>query len=256
MPATQMITTKGLVINERAVGEADKYIDILTEDFGVIEVSVKGAKKLTSKSSGSSQLFSYSKLCLSKRGERYFLNSSELISIFYEIRLSVENLSLAAYFSELIKHTIPFGQPCKDILRLFLNTLHFICKGKKSISQLKSIFELRLMSEIGLMPQLVGCSSCFTYQTDIMFFDLKNSSLICKKCYLPSKSQLIKLPFACVQAMRHICLSEIDKIFSFSLSDQELMILGDLSEKYTINQLERRFNTLSFYKKIIGGLNE
>ena len=42
-----LITTAGVVIRERQIGENDKFVDILTEKNGVIEVSVKGVKKST-----------------------------------------------------------------------------------------------------------------------------------------------------------------------------------------------------------------
>ena len=54
-----MITIEGIVLRERSVGEADKFIDILTRDRGVLEASVKGAKKINGKSGSSSQLFAY-----------------------------------------------------------------------------------------------------------------------------------------------------------------------------------------------------
>lgn len=40
-----LIRTKGLVIKETAVGEADKIITLLTEDIGRVSVSCRGARK-------------------------------------------------------------------------------------------------------------------------------------------------------------------------------------------------------------------
>lgn len=257
MSNTQMLTTKGLVICERSVGEADKFIEILTEDFGVIEVSVKGVKKITSKNSGSSQLFAYSKFCLNKRGDRYYINSSEVISVFYDLRYEVEKISLASYFAELVKYTLPVGLPCKNVLRLYLNTLHCMCSDNKELSLLKSIFELRLLSEIGMLPQLIGCSNCFCYESQYMYFNIEKANLICDKCVSDEVSELnIKIHIAVLRAVRHICLSEFDKVFNFSLTYEYIYHLSDFSERYTLYQLGRNFRTLSFYKKIIGGTNE
>lgn len=255
---TQLITTRGLVINERSVGENDKYIELLTEDLGVIDVSVKGVKKITSKNAGSAQLFSYSKFCLSKRGERFYINSSENISIFFEIRLSIEKLSLASYFSEIVKYALPNDLPCNEVLRLFLNTLYYLCNDKLDMNILKSIFELRLLTEIGLMPQLIGCRECFCFENEYMFFDYKNSNLICKECIEKlglSADNLEPLHPAALKSVRHVCLSDFEKIFSFSLADTYIPLLLHFSEKYLINQLGKSFKTLKFYKNIIGGIN-
>ena len=91
-----LITTYGIVIRERNVGENDKFIDVLTSDLGVIELSAKGVKKITSKSFSSAQLFAYSKFCLNKKNDRYYINSAEPVRIFYDIRLDVENFALAS----------------------------------------------------------------------------------------------------------------------------------------------------------------
>ena len=56
-----MTTVEGIVLKERSVGEQDKFIDILTGENGVLEVSVKGAKKINGKSGSSAQLLAYSR---------------------------------------------------------------------------------------------------------------------------------------------------------------------------------------------------
>lgn len=129
-----LITTKGVVIRERQSRENDKFIDILTPDLGIIEISAKGAKKISSKNSASTQLFAYSNFCVQKRTERYYLNSSEPIHIFYPIRTDIEKTALAAYFSEVIKYAVPSEQPSADVLRLLLNSFHFMTEDSKPLS--------------------------------------------------------------------------------------------------------------------------
>ena len=53
-----MTTFEGIVLKERSYGENDKFIDILTKDHGVVEISVKGAKKINGKNGSSAQLIS------------------------------------------------------------------------------------------------------------------------------------------------------------------------------------------------------
>ena len=59
-----LITTDGIVLRERTVGDTGKFIDILTRDYGVIELSVRGVRKINSKSGSGTQLFAYSKFSL------------------------------------------------------------------------------------------------------------------------------------------------------------------------------------------------
>ena len=98
-----MITVEGIVLKERSVGEQDKFIDILTKENGVLEISVKGAKKINGKSGASSQLFAYSRFCIQQRKERFYLNSAAPIHIFYDLRSSLSRISLASYFADVLR---------------------------------------------------------------------------------------------------------------------------------------------------------
>ena len=40
-----LITTVGAVISVRDVGDNDRFITVLSPDMGLVEISVKGAKK-------------------------------------------------------------------------------------------------------------------------------------------------------------------------------------------------------------------
>ena len=118
-----LITTVGAVISVRDVGDNDRFITVLSPDMGLVEISVKGAKKLGSGNNASTQLFACSKFCFRERSGRYYLNSSEPVKIFYGLRLDMQKLALASYFSEIITCAVTAGQTANDIYRLFLNSL-------------------------------------------------------------------------------------------------------------------------------------
>lgn len=244
-----LITTNGIVIRERSVGENDKFIDILTKDLGVIELSVKGVKKITGKNSSAAQLFAYSKLCLDKRGERYYLNSSEPIHIFYDLRLDVEKFALASYFCEVILGTVTSEQTANSVTRLFLNSLNFLTDEKYSNDIIKSIFELRLASEIGLMPDIAACNECCAYQTDKMYFKIRKGKLFCEKCYNQA-GDAVELSQGLLHTIRYICLSDFEKLWNFKVSENVEKRLSFITESYLLSHLDRDFKTLNFYKEL------
>ena len=135
-----MIITEGIVLKERSVGEQDKFIDILTKESGVIELSVKGARKINGKSGSSTQLFAYSRFCYDSRRGSFYLNSAEPRQIFYGLRSSLTGISLASYFAEVLRFCIGQDNGSENVMRLMLNTLHYLEKGLRSEALLKSIF--------------------------------------------------------------------------------------------------------------------
>lgn len=246
-----LITTEGIVIRERFVGENDKFIDILTKEYGIIEVSVKGAKKINSKTSSSTQIYTYSKFCFSQKGERYFMNSCEPIKVFYNIRLDVNKFALASYFSELLKFSVVSQVPSENVLRLFLNTLHYMTESKRSETFLKSVFELRLLTEIGLMPDLVACAECNEYTSEKNYFYINKGCFICGKCYSGEFSDdVIEINEAVLHTLRFIVFSDFNKLFNFKISDNVQKKLSDLTERYLLSHMNRNFKTLEFYKSL------
>lgn len=249
-----LLTTMGVVIGERAYGENDKFIDVLTKDYGIIEITVKGGRKLTSKNAASTALFSYSKFCVRKRGERYYLNSSEIENTFYDLRLDVKKLALASYFSELLKYTVlsyDSDKAYEIILKLFLNTLYYLEKNTHNIMLLKSIFEFRLLSEIGLIPNLIGCSVCNAYSHSKMHFDIQNGKLYCDDCFTGSDGyDIIDVNQSTLSALRHISLSELNILFSIKVSERLISELNKITNRYVLTHINRKFKTLEYFESI------
>lgn len=246
-----MLTVNGLVIRERTTGENDKFLSILTDELGLVEVLAKGVKKPNAKNCSVSQIFCYAKYCLSEGKSGYILNSAEPIKLFYGISADLSKFALANYFFDVLLFACAKNQPDKDVLRLTLNTLHFLSEGEKSETLLKSVFELRLLSEIGMVPNLIGCCKCFKYSDYQMQFDLFEGRLYCEDCCGSRDLKYCEpIDATILHALRFIALSDMSKIFSFKLSDDYQQILSEITEKYVRIQLDKRFNTLEFYKSL------
>ncbi|MCL2055445.1 MAG: DNA repair protein RecO [Oscillospiraceae bacterium] len=246
---------KGLVASERDYGENDRFISVITEEHGVIDISVKGAKKITGKNNSSSQLFSYSKFCINERGGRRYLNSSEPIHIFYGLRLDLKKLSLACYIAEAAAYSLTPEKNERDLLRLILNSLYLLENGERNADFIKAVFELRFTADMGHMPLLMGCKECFKHESDEMFFSARRGILLCGEHFEQANSAAyfdFKLTAGLLHAMRHICLSPIEKAFGFKISDNTQKALSDISEKYLLTHLspDYMFKTLEYYKKI------
>ena len=74
----------------------------------------------------------------------------------------------------------------------------------------------------------------------------------CASCRNP-ESDGIRMPVlpGVLQAMRYICFCGSRKIFGFTLSQEAMAQLADVTEAYLTTQLERGFSTLDFYKSLL-----
>lgn len=242
-------TTKGLVIREQSIGESDRLVTLLTADFGLVKAFVRRANQIKSRLNSATTLFAYSDFTLYRTKDAFVVDNAVPIEVFFDLRKDIDRLSLAQYFAQLAYEMGAEEQPSEELLRLTLNSLHLLCKGSKKLKQIKAVFEFRALSLGGYMPSILACDNCGTYETDTMYFDTLEGKIYCENC--PKKGATM-LPKNVITAVRFICLTEPTKIFSFSLSDENLDLLSDIAEKYMMSRVQRKLSTLEFYKGLQG----
>lgn len=243
--------TEGIVIKEQSVGEYDRLVTVLTKEYGLLHAFVRGAKNLKSKLTSSTQLFSYSKLSFYRGKDAYIIDEASPIEVFFNLRKSIEKLSLAQYFCELTSELAPVEECADEYVRLLLNSLYLLVESKRTMSMIKAVNELRLLSISGYLPDLIGCNSCGAYDSEFFSFQPDKGIIICSECCIINSSG-IKISSSILAAMRFICYSSVDKIFSFKLSSESMDFLSEVTEIYVKEQLQKNFKTLDFYKAMRG----
>ena len=238
-------TVRGLVIREVPFGEADKLFDLLT-DSGIRTVRARSVRKPGSKYAAVTQVFSYGEFCLRQTGERFYLDSAVSIAMFYGLRQSLEKLALASYFAELIRKTAT-DQPQPQLLRLFLHCLHYLEQGTRETAQIKAVFELRLMTELGLMPDLVCCKGCMRYQPPEPVLRIAQADLSCSDCTEELTRDDMPVTLSALNAVRHAVYADAEKLFSFRVKGESLRQFSQYAERYLRHRLDTALPTLKFY---------
>ena len=249
-----LITLKGLVIGQRSIGENSCFLDLFTDKLGMIEVMAHGAKKMGGRNSGAAMLFSYATFCVSRSSKGYTLNSAEPICSFYKISASIEALSLAAYFAEVIKYCVTSEEEHSDLLRFTCMTYFQLEKQRLPLRFIKAIFEFRFLSRIGFMPDLRACRECIAYQSDTMMFLPEQGVIYCSDCFEEHSELLEKNAFTLnstlLHTLRYVAYSDTEKMYNFRISAENEKLFAAIAEFYLLSQLSRTFPTLDYYKNI------
>lgn len=238
------ISAAGLVIKEQSIGEYDRLITVLTAQYGIIRAFSRGAKKTKSKKLSATALLTYSDFTFTKTKDAYAVEDAQVKEVFFELRNDVVKMAFAQYICELAYEFCEEDYESEEILRLFLNSLYLLKTDKKSTLFIKAVTELRLISLSGYMPALVACDNCGEYETETMFFVPESGKLYCNEC--SPVGHALKIPSSVVKAMRHITLSDFEKVFSFSISQENEKTLYYVSEEYLLSKTSGKFKTLEF----------
>ncbi len=242
------LITDGIVIKENNVGDYDRAVTVLSRDYGIIRAFSVGARRVKSRKNASTSLFAYSKFTFVKSRDTYRVEDAAPQEMFFDLRSDIVKLAVAQYICEIAQTVVPENENAEMYLRLILNTFHFLSKPESDPYLLKSIAELRFMTISGYQPDLVACRECGCFENNEIYFDILDSSIICKECLNEGyeMSNLLMLDSSLLSAIRHITYSEFNKLFNFTISPEKSRYLSSVTEKYTSVITERKYRTLDF----------
>lgn len=241
-------TVEALVIKEMKIGESDRLVTLFSREQGVIKAFASGAKNIKSKKASATSLLTYGSFTMKSKNGSLRIYEATPISVFFGAGSDIEVLTLSQYFCELAGEFAITGEKNTELLRLILNSLHFLTKEKRYPPLIKAITELRVAAISGYAPDLVACEGCGQFEDSVMFFMPQSGSLCCKECRVESRA--IPLNRTLLTAMRHIVYSEFKNLYSFEIPELDAKELSEITAEYITMQTEHRFSTLDFYNSI------
>ncbi len=255
----EKLETPGLVIRELPLKENHSLLTILTATQGVVTATAYGARKAGSSLSAGTRLFNYAHFTLIESRGRYKVDATRSIESFFGLSRSLEALTAASYFAEVLYDVCVTGQPDVQVLRLALNCLYALVTEKRPIPLIKAVFELRLLAESGFAPELETCGGCGC--GDLAYFSPEDAAVYCTQCVQRGSLAVMPAPPGTVQAMRYIVSAPMPKLFAFSIGDASVQALHALCERYLRVQTGRKYETLDVYHALMdpigdGGKNE
>ena len=246
------IDVNGIIIRERNLTENSKVINILTSEMGVISALIKKSKnRKYNNGQRFTEIFMYCKFTLYVAKNGYILNDFEVKERFFEIRNDFKCFALAQYFSQLTLSLYPEKEISSEFLRVILNCLFYLANKKRDLKLIKCIFELRSCSLCGYAPMLISCSICKRYSASKMYFSLSQAKLFCSECIESNNlSSCNLINSSLLSTLRHIVYSSLENLFNFSISDSNLNMLSELTEKYIRIHVSDNFKVLDFFNKV------
>lgn len=247
------IKTDGIVIKQQKTNDNDRYLTILTRDNGIVRAYANSVCGIKSKMCSSTSLMSYSDFIINESKGNYRIVSADLKKAFFNIGSDLTKVSLASYLFDITSTTAVPDSNCEELLRLLLNTLHFLEQGSIEPLILKSIFEFRALALCGFAPQIAVCAGCGEYETENPRFSIKTGELFCGDCFEQSEdnSMVCEISQDTLKAMRFIIFAELKDVFKLRLSKDLSLFLTQITEEYCRFQLEKQFDTLNFFYSVI-----
>jgi DNA repair protein RecO (recombination protein O) len=236
------LKVRGLVISAKQHKEQDRLIRILTSDQGVLLACAPGAGKLGSRHALSAQPGTLSDFNLNFSRGFYYLSESELTEPFRGLYEDIERLTCAAHILEIASDLCVSQEISSAVYPYAVCALHALSGSKRKPTLVVSAFEWKMMDLAGYSADLSGCSCGRAAADERYAFSMSGCRLYCLRpgC-LSSSGDYRVVSRGTVEALRYIQSSENTRLFSFTVNEEILDEMTDLTRLYLCEHLEKKY---------------
>jgi DNA repair protein RecO (recombination protein O) len=247
--------SEAIVLRRQDLRETSLILTFYTKDFGKIKGivrGVRGARSQSAASGGCLELFAHNEIVFydRKNADIFTVSQCDLIDFFNPVRSSLERLSYASYMIELLDSVTSTqdNDASAKVFDLLLSSLKLLA-GPASAKRVARIFEIKILSRLGLMPALDSCVLCGAGASKAFNFSLREGGLICGKCLSRDPNALKILP-GTAKFMEHIRGLDFDKVERIKVAQEVGRELEEILRKFLDYHIERRLKTLEFIRSV------
>ncbi len=236
---------KGLVLKEIPVGENDKAVILLLEQYGKVWVNCRGARKQNSRFLAGTQVFTFGEYeihsGITKNNFAFFSLSHVLIlDSFYGLRLDFDCLYAAQYLLGLADFYLEDGVAADGVLSLLLKALSCLArlyqfKSYKDHERFTRFVDqvalLKLIQCFGYAPETGFCTECgkpihelladTSYGQKKLFFF--SSGLVCRECRMNMKKDtFIEIAENTLSVVRRMLYTDFRRLICTSADSLEM----------------------------------
>lgn len=155
----EVVTTRGIVLGKRTVGEANTLVSILTEDLGVIRASARSARLEKSKLRYGLESLTFGRFSLVRGKYDWKMTGvQELARPFMNGTLSQRKT--AGKIGRLLLRLIQGEEPIKKLFTVVFDGLTYIAKeqDEHTLPYVEAVLVLRILAELGYVEERKGLS--------------------------------------------------------------------------------------------------
>lgn len=145
-------SSDGIILSRKNYGEADRILVVLTKNYGKVSLLAKGIRKLQSRKRGHLEIFSQIKFSAVAGKGFDLMTEAGTVSNFAKIRLSLNKVTLAYYFCEVVNKITREGEKQSSVYGLLTTVLERL-ETAKNLKILRKDFILKLLIDLGYWPK-------------------------------------------------------------------------------------------------------
>jgi DNA repair protein RecO (recombination protein O) len=176
------------------------------------------------------------------------ITKCETIDFFLPVRKDIERLTYANYFIELVDVVTNDYDINSDLYTTLTESLRLLATDA-SAKRVSRVFELKLLKDIGLNPELGVCSECGKDPGEKPAFSVSLGGVICSECS-KGKGTLLHISQGTLNFMRKVQSSSFDRIQQVKVSREVGAETEKVLKRFMEFHINRRLKSLNFLKDL------
>lgn len=212
------VLVTGIVLKTGNLGEYDRRLVVLTRERGKITVFARGARRQNSRFMAACTPFSFGEFKLYEGKNAYNLTEASIKNYFEELRSDYTGACYGMYFLEIADF---YGRENNDeveLLKLLYQSLKALASQRFDSRLVRYIYEMKVLCVNGEFPGIPG-----------------------DREFLPST----------VYAVRYIEASSIEKLYTFTVSEEVLSELSEIAGKLRTRYIGGNFKSLAILEEMM-----
>lgn len=153
------IITEGVVLRRWYAGEYDKWVSLLTPEYGKLRVRVRSARKPTSKMGMLTEPLNLVRARIIEGRAQKLIAQPQLLRGFVQMRANLERLSVALALCETLDRWLPEEHPEPAVYATLLDALNALERGELP-EQVAAQALWRWLALLGYCPDWTRCGEC------------------------------------------------------------------------------------------------
>lgn len=208
----------GMIISVFPQGEYDRRITLLSRECGKITAFVKGARRQGSRFTGTTDMFAFGTFDLYVGKSSYNIQNAEIQNYFEFVRSDIEAAYYGMYFLELADFYALENNDESLLLLLCYRALQGLKSDKLKNDFVRTVFEIKLFMIEG---EFIPVERIKSFSDSV------------------------------VSEIGYIQNSSIEKLFNFSISDEDLCSLKEIAEYERRHLIDRPLKSLDILNTVV-----
>ncbi len=229
-------STRGIIINIRNFGEADRLVVLLSKEKGRIESVAKGARKHTSRKSSQIELLNKGKFHFAKGKNLDIMLEADISDSIFN-QSDSQSYNYLFYFSEILNSTFQVDDHLEKSVWENLEFLHNSFLPFRNVILLAA--QLFVLENLGVVPDLLKCRECDADLKEIRFRPVDGIGYVCKDHAGGQRSLSDRI----LKIQKFLVNSELKDIIKLNITDQDFWQILEIQNSWLEHFLEKRIKS-------------